>query len=133
VIRDHRKAVLELLRADPLLQDSTQDGTAGTTKLAGPYCVVYSNQGSRETERLLATQTRANFDYTIHSIGHDVESAQLVAERVYARLLGVKPTIAGRSCWPISSEVSQPVRLDSDTSPALFYGVDVFRLSSTPA
>jgi hypothetical protein len=130
VIRAHKAAVLARLRADTKIADAVFDSGADSPSV--PYCVVYADQGTREQERLLATQSRATFVYTIHSVGSTPDEAQWMAERVYAQLLGFRPEIEGRSCWPIAAEASVPVRRDDDPHPALFFGVDEFRLSSVP-
>lgn len=136
MILEHKQAVLDRLRTDSALANKTFDSEVKSTNGAAvlpPYCVVYTNQGQREVERLNASQTRANFTFTIHSVGTSAEQAQAVAEKVYTQLLGFKPTIAGRNCWPVRAEMSQSVRMDKDVLPPVFYAVDEFTLSSTPA
>lgn len=136
MILEHKQAVLARLRADTALANKTYDTEVKSTNGAAvstPYCVVYSNQGNREIERLNASQTRANFTFTIHSVGSTAEQAQAVAAKVYKQLMGFKPTVADRSCWPMRAEMSQAVRPDKDVLPVVFYAVDEFTLSSTPA
>lgn len=135
MIRAHKNSFLALIRGAPILAAKTFDALAKNpdgSKVAPLYVVVHSDAGIRSSERLLAAQTRADFTYTVHSVGETAEQAQLGAERVYAQVLGKVPVVAGRKCWPITAETSQPVRLDTDVSPPLFYAVDVFRLSSIP-
>jgi hypothetical protein len=134
VIRAHVNAYLARLRQDPLLASRVGDAKAPPNVAAGDwYVVVYPDQGARDVERLSALQTRLDMEFIVHSIGPTREQAQYGAERVYAQTLGFKAVVAGRSCWPMTAAVSKPIALDKDVTPPLFYAVDVFRLSSTPA
>lgn len=131
MIRAHVDAVLARLRADSILADSTFDGqVVGTPER---YCVVYSSGGVRNSERLTGRSVFADFSFTIHSVGSTAEQARLVEERVIAQLLDWTPTIAGRNCRRMMHVVSRPVDMDKDVSPPLFYGVDVFDLTTAPA
>lgn len=136
MILDHKNAVLARLRADSALVNKVHDGIVQSPDgkpVEGPYCVVYVNGGDRQEERLLGGQTRANFTFTIHSVGKTPEEAQAVVSHVYKQLLGFTPMISGRVCWPIRSVVTQATRLDKDVLPPMFYAVDEFTLSSSKA
>jgi hypothetical protein len=132
LIRAHVDAVLERLRADAVLADSTFDGDV--TGSPERYCNVYVNNGVRDQTRFTGPQSRAEFSFTIHSVGTDRKQAQLVAERVFAQLLDWTPTVPGRQCLRMRHAVSQPVQKDPDTAdPTYWYGFDVFDLISDPA
>lgn len=91
------------------------------------------DSGYREVERFTGAHDLATFAITVHSVGTTSEQAQLVAERVMAQLLDYTPTISGRSCRRIRHAASRPVALDEGVSPPMYFCVDVFDLSSTPA
>lgn len=131
MIRNHKQAVLDRLREDNVLTAVTFDGFVEDAPER--YCVVYADSGQRSTERITGLQSRSDFEYTIHSVGATVDQAQRIAERVYAQLMGFRPSVTSRQCWPITAQASQPVRRDEDSPVPVFFGVDVFRLSSTPA
>ena len=107
MILEHKQAVLARLRADTALANKTYD-----TEVKSTNGVAVS---------------------TIHSVGSTAEQAQAVAAKVYKQLMGFKPTVADRSCWPMRAEMSQAVRPDKFVLPVVFYAVDEFTLSSTPA
>jgi len=131
MIRAHKQAILERLRADSILTSSTFDGVV--TGKPTRYCNVYMNSGARDSYTLTAEQAQATFSFTIHSVGSTPEQAQAVAERVFAQLLDFRPTVPGRSCWRVRHEASQPLQVDRDVDPWLWFCVDVFDLTSVPA
>ena len=94
---------------------------------------MFIDNGVREQERFTGGQSTADFGITVHSVGTTPEQAQWVAERVYAQLLGARLTIPGRKARPVRAITSQPLQKDTDVSPPLFYCVDVFGLTTTPA
>jgi len=131
VIREHVNAILGRLREDAGLADIVFQGVV--TDRPKRYCSVFVDNGFRDQERLTGGQWTADFSITVHSVGTTPEQAQWVAERVYAQLLGVRLTIPGRRARPVRAQGSQPVRVDADVSPPLFYTVDEFGLTTSPA
>jgi hypothetical protein len=129
-IRVHVDAVLARLRVDPVLAGCTFQGVV----LNRPerYVTVHSDNGFREQDRFAAGQLTQTFSFTVHTVGRSPEQSQALAERVYAQLLGVTLVIPGRRARRIRSVVSRPTALDRDVDPPLFYGVDVFELTSEP-
>ncbi|MGG7450557.1 hypothetical protein ACQ3HE_06670 [Plantibacter auratus] len=130
-VRAHKAAVLARLREDPVLALKTFDSVV-PDKTPVPYVVVYSDQAVWSSERLDFAQIAADFSFMIHAVGERPDQAQAVAERVYAQLMNFRPTVVGRSCWPMKAEASQPVRPDRDGEVTLWTAVDVFDLHSTP-
>lgn len=129
-------ALLERLRTDTALAEvvfDTEAKQASGGVVQPPYVVVYSNAGDRVEARLTGSQTRNTTTFTIHSVGATAEQARAVSRKLYALLLGYRPTVSGQTCWPFKAVVSQPVRLDKDVLPAVYYGVDEFQLMTTPA
>jgi hypothetical protein len=58
--------------------------------------------------------------------------ALAVAGRSRAALLGVTPTIAGRGCYPIVHDDSQPPQRDESTGVLVFDQIDTYTLRSLP-
>lgn len=130
MIRAHKDAILTRLRQDSVLSTATFEGVV--TDRPQRYCTVFTNSGYRSVERLAGPSATATFTYTIHSVGSTPEQAQAVAERVFAQLLDFTPTVANRQCGRLRHAASQPVQKDSDVTPALYYCVDQFDLTSDP-
>jgi hypothetical protein len=130
-IRAHAKAVVDQLQTDPILNGATFQGLV--LNRPSRYCTVHMDSGRRIADRFTGPQSQQDYTITIHSAGTSTEQAQLVAERVYAALLGVVLTVPGRKCHRVRSIDSQPVELDRDVTPPLFYSTDVFELVSDPA
>jgi hypothetical protein len=136
----HADALLALLRADENLTvyppPEPEPGQVVPVGARPPYVSVHVRvtvppEGVRsitgEADRVVA---RAY----CHSVGANDAQARLVAGRVMAALLNVRPVIAGRSCWPIRHEASggEPAR-DESTGTAVVDQIDVYRLETTPA
>jgi hypothetical protein len=130
-IRAHAKAVIDQLETDAILSGATFQGNVINRPTR--YCTLHIDSGRRIADRFTGPQSQQDYTLTIHSCGTSVEQAQLVAERVYAALLGVVLTVPGRRCRRVRSIDSQPVELDRDITPPLFYSTDVFELVSDPA
>lgn len=133
MIRAHADAVKALLEGQAL---TVHEGGAPDSA-AVPYAVLWMDSGTRTRETLVASSGRDDLLVTVTSVGQDPTQAWWVAERVFTALLDVAPTVSGRTCSPITHEVSDALRRDSDvTQPggsAVYQQVDVFRLVSRPA
>jgi hypothetical protein len=130
-IRAHAKAVVDQLQTDADLNGVVFQGLV----LNRPkrYCTVHMDSGRRIADRFTGPQVQQDYTITVHSAGTSTEQAQWVAERVYAALLGVVLAVPGRKCHRVRAIDSQPVELDRDVTPPLFYSTDVFELVSDPA
>jgi hypothetical protein len=133
-LNPHAVALLALLRGGaPAL--TVYDGHVPANPTF-PYCVLYVGWGGERTA-LTADTDQFNGRAQVTSVGANAEAARIVAQRAAARLLDVVPTVAGRSCWPITLELSQPPREDRDVHingigyPV--YVIDEYRLTSNPA
>jgi hypothetical protein len=131
VIRAHANAIVARLKEDQILAAATFQGVV--TNRPARYCTVFIDSGARAVERFNGLQSEATFGVTVHSVGTTAEQAQLVAERVMAQLLDYRPTVTGRDCRRLRHVSSVPVDLDTDTTPPLYYSVDQFDLTSSPA
>ena len=129
MIRDHVTAVLALISADTNV--TVYDGRVPNDPTL-PYVVVRTDTGRRERSALPASSDRLTLRIWATSVGLTRASAQVVSERVTAALLDVRPTVASRSCFPITSVNSQPSRVD-DVNTDLVYVLDEFELVSIPA
>ena len=129
-IRLHVNAVLARLREDSILATCTYQGVVDDRPTR--FIAVFPDAGFREQSRYTGGQIQETYSFTIHSVGQTPEQAQLLAERVYAQLLGAKLTIAGRVCRPMRSVVSRPIQVDRDVTPVMHYSVDVFELTTEP-
>ncbi len=129
MIRDHVTAVLALISADTNV--TVYDGRVPNEPTL-PYVVVRTDTGRRERSALPASSDRLTLRIWATSVGLTRTSAQVVSERVTAALLDVRPTVASRSCFPITSVNSQPARVD-DVVQSLVYVLDEFELVSIPA
>lgn len=130
-IRAHKQAILDRLRADPILTDATFEGVV--TDRPSRYVAVFIDSGYRYSERLTGAQATADYGVTAHSVGTTPDQAQFVAERVFAQLLGHVLQVPGFRCRRVRHEASQPTQIDRDIDPPLFYAVDVFEFTSEPA
>lgn len=128
--RAHVTAVLTLLDAVPNL--TTYDGLVPARPVL-PYAVVWPDSGRAERSSILAASNVVASEMYVTCVGSSREQAQWVAEKVDAALLDVRPTITGRSCWPIEQVLTRPVQRDDDVDPPLVYAVNVYRLASIPA
>jgi len=97
------------------------------------YVTLFMDSGDWVQERLTGPQSTATFSLTFHSVGSTAEQAQYVAEKVFLQLLGFTPNVPSRECRRIRHVNSQPIQLDRDVSPPIYYCVDQFELTSDPA
>lgn len=141
-INAHAQAVLNLLDADntsPALV--VYDGVVpdGIDPRTSPYVLVYfatstPNAGDAPDKvDLTANSNVVQVDAYCHSVGGSGAAARIVATRVRTALLNVRPTIAGRVCFPIRHVDNQPPQRDEGTGSLVVDQVDVYRLLSVPA
>ncbi len=134
-VQAHADALLGLLRADSVLK--VQDGAVAKGTVP-PYVVVYIALVTPDGQvvnsaPLTGASERVVMRAYCHSVGANGQAARAVAQRVRTALLDVVPTIAGRECWPIRHEDSQPPDRDETTGVLVMDQVDVYRLESVPA
>ena len=127
----HCDAIVARLRAHPDLASIVfvGDVPAKTTK----YVVVFPSTPAHSVERFTGANTQEDYTYTINSVGLQPAQALWVADRVVTQLLDFTPTVAGRKCRRLRHPVGRPVDRDKDVTPNLFYAVDQFDLTSSPA
>lgn len=98
-----------------------------------PYVVIYGNQGMPENASMADVSEWQHFTAQTTCVATSQLSARALADRVQTALLDVRPTVAGRSSGQISKVSSQPVRVDNDVTPPLFYAVDVWSFTTVPS
>lgn len=134
-VQAHAAALLALLDADntpPALVVLDGHVPAGQQP---PYVLVYLRGVSpedAESRSMAGPSERFVLTATCHSVGATAMAARVVAQRVRAALLDVRPTVAGRSCFPIRHEESVEPQRDETTGVLLMDQVDVYRLESVP-
>lgn len=139
IITLHADALLALLRADPALTVyPPEEPTPGAVVPVGarpPYVSVHINVEvpSEAVRAITGDADRAVAYAYCHSAAETDIGARIVAGRVMARLLNVRPVIAGRLSWPIRHDSSQSPDRDESTGTAVITQVDVYRLETTPA
>lgn len=101
------------------------------------YAVLWTDSGTWASTKLCTGSDRVDMLVTVVSVGTTREQALWVVDRAFAALLDQTPTVAGRTCGPISHDSSDPLHRDPDpVAPggAITYEqVDVFKLTSWPA
>lgn len=127
MIRLHRTAVVSLLTGLTVVETHAQGS------VAAPYVALHTNQGTASSTSYDAIDDFRGWEFTTVSAGTDTDQAQLVAEKVEARLLGTVPTVPGRVCGPITKQVSRAVIKDTTVPIPVFIARDVWAFSSVPA
>ena len=124
-------AFLTALREEPSLTNVVHEGTV----LERPtrYVSVFTDGGLRGVESFTGPQQTVLRTFVVHSVAADPSKARQVSQLVIDQVVDRVLTADGRVCRPVQHEASQPVRLDRDVDPPLFYGVDEFSVTSKPA
>lgn len=139
ILQAHTRALTDLLDADntaPALV--VLDGVVphGQTP---PYVLVYfrlrTPSGIEVPEAVALERTSDVLDTWAycHNVAGSPMGALAVAGRSRAVLLGVTPVVAGRLCYPIIHDDSQPTVRDESALTPVFDQVDVYSFRSIPA
>lgn len=135
MIEEHAQALLALLDADntaPALVVYDGKVPSGIDPKATPYVLVYFDSNDPELDKE-ARPWLFEMVATCHSVGGNAQAARMVADRVRTALVGVRPTVAGRTCGPITREPGMPPQRDETTGSTVMDQVDLYRLRSLPA
>lgn len=130
MIDEHAQAVLALLTAAGL---NVHDGfvPAGVDVAASPYVLPYFDSVDPESTKE-AAPWRFEMTVILHSVGGNAQAARMVADLARAALLAVTPTVAGRTCFPITREAGSPPRRDESTNRLVMDQVDEYTVRSLP-
>jgi hypothetical protein len=133
-LQDHANAVLNLLRADPLL--TVYDGQV--TGTADHYVLVYTFRqlptGDLAPDKIPLTgeSTTVDMRFYCHCIAADAVASRAIQARVQAALLDVTPSVAGRACFPIRWVEGTQSDRNEETLSLVVDAVDVYSLVSVP-
>ena len=118
-----------------LLGDLNEYVTTTPNLTPPPYVVVHPAMpwDQSDSQTLCGKRSRADNEIQTTCVGSDTEQAQDYAQKVRDRVKEIRPVIAGQQTGLIRNEYSQPARRDGDVSPAVFYAVDGWSFTSTPA
>ena len=139
--RVHAEAMLDLIRnasgSALTLYDGVVPKDPATGKTAPPpYVLAYFTDEDPEdadSRSLEDGPGRFVLRGYLHLVGANAAATRALGDRVRDALLGVTPTVAGRSCFPIRREESTPPERDESTGTLVMDRVDVYRLASEPA
>lgn len=98
-----------------------------------PHVLLFPDQGRGSRTSIAGGTGAYSHTFQTTSVGTTVEQAQWVADKVRGAVEDVAPTVSGWSTTRIVQQMSQAVRRDDDTDPALFYAVDVWQYQAIPA
>lgn len=138
MIQAHAQAVLDLLDADNTAPALVVHDGAVPSGATPPYVVVYftivtpTAGQAPDSADINFDSRRLIVDAYCHSIGGTARAARIVAGRVRAALLNVRPTVTGRSAFPIRQQEGQPPQRDETTGVLVFDQIDVYRLQTVP-
>jgi len=118
-LRKTAEAVKVRLQEDTILNGSTFQGVV--TNRPSRYVTFFLSGGQRTKGRFTGPSSVADYTMTTHSVGTTPEQAQLVEERVQSKLVDWTPVVAGFSCRRLQHDGSQPIEIDTDVSPPLYY------------
>lgn len=140
VKQDHVDAFLALLRAAPpaVTPMVVHHGRVpnGSTP---PYVLAYFTTTRPDGTSFTNEQDEAVTRIVLHCVAGqaldgDATAVTAVADRVELGVLGVTPTIAGRSCWPIRDDGdAPPPTVDESTDVAVWTQRVTYVLRSIPA
>lgn len=113
-VSNHHAAILGLLRGGaPTF--TVYDGQVPDPP-AFPYAVLFMGTGIDEGTKLCGDPDTATFRFQVTSVGLTADAVFIVVDETRARLLGIRPPVAGRATVRIRKETEIPVREDKDVT-----------------
>lgn len=133
MIDEHAAAMLTLLTAAVTSPRKVFDGKVddNTDPRANPYVLAYFDSADPEFDKE-ANAWRFETTATVHCVGGSAQAARQMADLARAALLAVRPSISGRSCFPITRETGTPAQRDESTGVLVFDQIDTYTLRSLP-
>jgi hypothetical protein len=134
VIDEHAAAVLALLNGIPAPSPAVYDGKVpdpAPDPRLNPYVLVYTYSTDPEPD-FEAKPWQFEMTAVCHCVGGNAQAARMVADLVRTALLGVQPTVVGRSCAPIRRVDSQPPQRDESTGELWMDQIDSYTIRSLP-
>jgi len=130
MIQEHFAGVRTLIVAEVPVAVQVVDSvlTSSTGDLVRATYVVLFGGGpdSLDDDRLTAPQVAdsdAEYGYTARCVSVTADGARTLAGRVFMAV-GNVPVVAGRNCGPLGFDASNPLQVDNNAKPPLFY-IDV--------
>lgn len=132
MIAEHAAPVLAALQAlTPVV--TVSDGPVNPqTPPALPYVVPYLYLDMPEAVSLEEAADRVTCTAIVHAVAGNAAAVRIVADRVMAALIGLRPAVAGRSCARIRLVDSRPPDWDRSTGQLVMDQVSVFEYVSLP-
>lgn len=134
--KEHAQVMLDLAAGPGLGTTLTVLDGANPDNVPPPYVLVYFvDSDPEDTDSRSVEDAPGRFVVRgyFHLVGETAAATRALGDKLRARLLGVTPTIAGRSCFPIRREDSTQPQRDESTGRLVMDRVDVYRLASEPA
>jgi hypothetical protein len=104
-----------------------------------PYVVFWSTPGELSAPSAQGDFVDVLFRFQLVAVGTTQGEADGAIDLARPLILGVAPTVAGRSCWQIDNDPAPAPMADRDDTDTdadntvLFYAYGSYRLFSTPA
>ena len=98
-----------------------------------PYAVVFQSITSLIDGPLDDPNADVVAEYQVTSIGVTRASASFIADKAKATLLNTPLTVPGRTVQLVEWVLGRPAERDDDVTPPLFYAIDIYSISTSPA
>ena len=108
-------------------------GNEDTTQPFTGYAVLYQGVTTRIDGPSSDPDADTVAEYQVTSIGLTRVQASWVADNVRAALLSAALTVPGRSVQLVEWASGLPATRDDDVVPPLFYAIDMYAVTSSPA
>ena len=105
----HIEAILEQLRAHPVLKARVTDGPPDEDDRHEWYVAVYVGSPSEIQARYSGARSQLEYTITTHSVGGSPAQARSASRMVREQLTDHTLTVAGRSCRRITHPVGRPL------------------------
>jgi hypothetical protein len=96
-----------------------------------PYVVVRPDSMPVFSDRLAQYSGNLLGRVYVTAVGEVVNQVLWALDKTRSVLVDAVPVIAGRSVSPLRLDGGQPVMADRDTTPPVFFGVDIYTLFTT--
>lgn len=132
-------ALLTLLNAaDVLTGDAVRPPGGGfpgddSTRPFVPYAVLHQGVTVDVDGPVSDPNADAANEYQVTSVGLTRASASVIADRAKTALLTTPLTVAGRHVQLVEWTGGRPADRDDDTTPPLFYVIDLYSVTTSPA
>jgi hypothetical protein len=133
MIDEHAAAVLALLNAAITAPRKVFDGKvdANIDPRVNPYLLAYFDSHDPEFD-FEANAWRFEMTATCHCVGGNAQAARQMADLARTALVAVRPTVTGRSCFPITRDSGMPPQRDESTGVLVMDAIDQYTIRSLP-